>query len=238
MAIIQFRDLSITAAMRVNFYVFIELFLPYFAISRTIETKEDFKKIFYAMICSAVFLSFVGVFEALKGWHLYVSLVEILKGEAFAHTGLIYKWRHGLLRVFATFFNSIIFGVYLVVVTGIAVFLKNTALKKQALFYCVIALLGVAAICTTARAPIAGYVVFFLFFTVLAMRNAIKMVPFFLVVILILSFLPITQKIVSSLPFVGHNIQNTVEYRQHLWNNAVEVIKSGTMPSKLLKNRP
>jgi len=229
---IIFRDTSFTDAARSCLYIFLDRFLLYFALSRTIESVEGFKKIFCATMCTALFLSLGGILEALKHWHLYSGLVAMMNYQSLLFVQTTYAFRLDLLRAYGTFFNTIAFGMYFSAIIGMAVFLKETVFKKQALFYTTIILLIAASICTASRGAIVSYAVFFFFFAIFAMRKMIKMAPFFLLIIIIAAFLPITPKILSSLPFVGTDLQKTVVYRQRLWDNAIVIIKNAPLTGR------
>lgn len=91
------RDLPFTSMLRSLVEIVILVLLPYFAISRTLTTVEQFDKAIKALLLGAVFMAGVAVISALRGWNYYTMVPGTMTvGKMFT------EYRFGFLRVYAT----------------------------------------------------------------------------------------------------------------------------------------
>jgi len=125
LSVLAFRGsgISITEGLRVDVLLFLDIFLPYFVISRYIDSIEDIRQVFIAILFSAIMLSFVGMFEARLSWDFYGYLREAL-GYLPNNIGDWYHARGGFVRIRTTM-SPIPFGYFLALVLGIYLYLKD-----------------------------------------------------------------------------------------------------------------
>lgn len=125
LSVLAFRGegVSITEGLRADVLLFLDIFLPYFVISKYINSVEDIKQVFVAILFSAIMLSFVGLFEAKLSWDFYGYLREAL-GYLPNTIGDWYHARGGFVRIRTTM-SPIPFGYFLALVLGIYLYLKG-----------------------------------------------------------------------------------------------------------------
>jgi len=225
--IISFRDTTFTNALRINFYLFLDAFLIYFAVSRSIRKFDDFKEVILPMAFTAFFLAIMAVFEAVKAWHMYLGLLEAMGMPVPLAP---YTPRMDSLRAYGPFFGPISCGVYFCIMTGLLLYLILIKYKKaQVILSLAMLIFIIATICTFSRGPILGYALFFLIFGVLSFNKIVKLIPLFLLLFFVILALPITGKVISVIPGLGQEEQGTVTYRQKLLNNAIEVARQNPL---------
>jgi len=221
-----FRDTTMTNAFRSGFDLFIDFFVLYFAISRSIDldNKYVFEQLFRAIIFSGFILALISIYETVQNWHLFTSLPSILDSHG---GGVIdFRKRLGFLRAFASFYNPIPFGMYLGIIVGYGIYMRHLSGRIQKLYFnLIIAIFLIAIFCTVSRGPLVLLVLTIFIFLLLAKGKAYKIIPTLLALFFVLIFLPITDTIVSTLPFIGKKAQKSVDYRKVLWTNSMAVVK-------------
>lgn len=220
-----FRAPSLTEALRQSMLRWIDIFLPYYVISRSLRNIEDLKSVFWAILLSSGFLSVVGIFEEIKKWNFYGVTGALERQMFFGSMG-----RMGLLRIETTFGQPIAFGFFLVIGIAAVFFLWRSFDKKKIPALALAALLFLALLLTVSRGPWVGVVAFVgLWFLTLRFSKKAKffitllgtgfaLVPFFLGTSL-------GQKVVQTLPYVGAKEQGTLEYRENLWAAGIDTAK-------------
>ena len=68
LSLLQFRDNTITNAGRESFLLFIDIFVPYFVITRLINTPERLKMALTALFIGIIPFAALGVFEVITIW--------------------------------------------------------------------------------------------------------------------------------------------------------------------------
>jgi len=219
-----FRDTTLTNAFRGGFNMFVDIYMLYFVASRIASSKDDYEKIFNAMMFTAVILVLIAIFETSKGWHLYSSLPNAL--ESVGRRTVLYRSRLGILRSYASFENPLPFGLYLASMIGAVLFLRYTMYRhKKALMNLLIWLILMGVCATLSRGPLVSVVIFFAIFFMFAKQKALKMLPILIVMFFAFLLSPLSDVILSTLPFVGKKAQGTLNYRKELWSNSIEVIQ-------------
>ena len=74
--LLELRDSSMTNTLRQVLYVFIDVWLPYYVASRSMQRLADFKDALAGFVLAAMVLAIIGMFELLRHWHLYDALVN------------------------------------------------------------------------------------------------------------------------------------------------------------------
>lgn len=223
-AILTTRNGDISNILRSNFYLFIDIFLPYYVASRAFSQLEHFKKFAFVIFTSASILAMFAIFESLKSWHLYSSLLYSLDINYRFST---YLFRDGLLRATGPFSSSIVLGYVLTIGVGMGLAISSSLNNKKwlLLFF----LLYLLALLTTAsRGAWLGAA--FLYATyILLNHNKAKLIWKALTISIILSpvlfFTSYGYKIIQMLPFIGKANEGSINYRQELFDKALIVIQ-------------
>lgn len=223
-AIITTRNGDITNILRSNFYLFIDVFLPYYSASRAFHQLEHFKKFAFAIFTSASILAIFALFETLKSWHLYSSLAHSLDiTQRFSS----YLFRDGLLRATGPFSSSIVLGYILTTGLGMGLAISASFTNKKWLLLTL--LLFVLALLTTAsRGAWIGAIFLYATFILLhhnktkLIRQALTIAAVFSPILLFTSY---GEKIIRMLPFIGESSEGSISYRQELFDKALIVIQ-------------
>lgn len=222
--IINFRNGEITNILRSDFYLFTDIFLPYYAASRSLKQFVDFERVGHAMFISISLLALIGIFEAIRGWHLYSSLSYSLD---IAQRFSSYLFREGFLRATGPFSSGIVLGYVLTIGLGMGLAVM-TSFKNKGFFLIIIGIYTIGLISTASRGPWVGAFLMYLIF-VLFNRNRGKLIKKSLFASILLApialFSPYGQKILSMLPFIGESGGGTISYRQELLEKSWIVIQ-------------
>lgn len=221
---VYLRDTTITAALRQTFHLFLDVFLPYFVISRSLKDLQAFRDALSSFVIAIMVLALVAVFEFFKHWLLYQPLVDILQMDQ-GMRGYIY--RDGMLRVVASAGQPIVLGYLMVVGLGLYMFLKS-AVQQKLMRRSGMALLTAGLIVPLSRGPWIGAVMFMLVFIATGrnpVRSLISLALAAMVALPLIAVLPGTDKAINLLPFVGSTEKANVDYRVNLMTNSMIVIQ-------------
>lgn len=231
-SVIAFRDVTITVGLRKVFYHLLDILIPYYVISRSVRTLENFKEIFSAILYSAIILSVIGIFEEAKGWLLYQQMF----------TGGIPIHREGFLRVQTVFGSPIAFGFFITLALGVLLFLKDCYKNQKIFYYAVFCLLAGCLFLTVSRGPWVGCFILILAF--LLMRSDKYMswrlggLMFFVFLVSFLIVTPYGKQALSELPFFKSGAYGSIDYRVNLTKASFKVAKRnpifGSNPSQYM----
>ncbi|MBK8816010.1 MAG: O-antigen ligase family protein [Methylococcaceae bacterium] len=218
-----FRDNTVTNALRTSLLHVIDIFVPYYVLSRFLDSKEQLNRaIFALLICISPF-ALVGIFETVKHWHVFNTMKQGLTGAR----GNLYDIREGALRASAIFGTPIVLGYVMVIGFGLLLYLrpliKNTRLTTLAGLGFVAALLS-----TMARGPWVGFVCLCFAFMWTGRGGIKKIASWSLAGVLSLPVLAQTSvgsKFIDLLPFIGNARSDTIEYRTRLIQQSWIVFK-------------
>ena len=222
--IISTRNGEITNILRSNVYIFLDIFLPYYAASRSLSKFIDFQRISYVAFAFASVLAFLAIFETIRAWHLYSPLSSSL--GIYQHSSA-YLFRDGILRADGPFSGGIVLGYVLTFGLGLGLPIKDQYKKnKFFLFTIIISILGLLA--TASRGPWVGAALMYFIYILLSKNKAkhLKTISFgALAALPLLFFTSIGQKIVAMLPFIGESSTGSISYRQQLLEQSWIVIQ-------------
>ena len=221
-AILGFRDTTVTDGMRNAFTLFLDTLVPYYVISRYLNTLNQFTHAFTALLIAITILSLIGILESIKHWHLYHSLMLNLSDSATGYGG-----RSGILRASAIFTSPIILGYVIMIGFGVLLYIRPL-LNWSFTFYLVTLIILLGLLATISRGPWVGFVALLLTF-ILTSQDKLKSITLFLLSFMMISpFLFLTkygEKFLEVLPFIGTTAEHTVSYRERLLENAWIVIQ-------------
>jgi hypothetical protein len=223
-SLLSFRDDTFSNGVRFCFLNFLDYFLPYFVISRAITNLTDLNKVLFVLFLSISISTLIGIFEAVKFWHIYNHLVQHLLDIDRLHSLDV---RGGVLRAAATFMTPIALGYAITIGVGIYLYLSplfnKTILKQFIILGYVIGLYV-----TVSRGPWVGFVFLCLVYIWTGQnkfKHYSKILAGTAISIPILLSTSFGQKLYSLLPFVGTIRADTVEYRERLMEMSSIVIQ-------------
>ena len=218
-AYLNFRQNTTTNALREFLMLLLDIYIPYFMISRSAVTTEQMNRILLALLIGIMPLAVIGIFETAKHWNLYQTLTSSLTRVAHIQ---FYDMRAGSLRASGPFSSPIVYGYVLVVAFGLLLYLKPL-LRDKKLTNLASAIIVLCLLSTMARGPWVGLIALILVyiatgkskfkhFTLLAFSSIAGFT--------ILSFTTFGNKIIDLLPFIGTTRSDTIDYRERLIDNA------------------
>lgn len=224
MALIPFREGSVTGAMRDMFYLLVNVFLPYFVISRSLKTLQDFRAALTAFVLAAAVLAAIAMFEGAKHWLLYRSLEAALDLH-WGYSG--YLGRADMLRALGTAGQPIALGYLMVVGLGLMLYLKACLPGKPRAGWGGLALIAGGLAASLSRGPWVGAAVAIAAFTATGPRAGRSLMLLLLATLLVfglLLVLPGGQAVIDLLPWIGSVEPGSVEYRERVFDGALITI--------------
>lgn len=223
-ALLFLRETNLTNSLRGTFYLFIDIFLPYFVISRALKNIQAFRDAMLSLVLAIMVLVPLAIFESFKHWILYSSWTEIveLKGDLTQ-----YLAREGILRAIVTAGQPIALGYLMVVGMGLYLFLQR-AVEHKLMRNMGMLLLVVGLIAPLSRGPWIGAAVLIVVFIATgryAIRRLMSMVLVAMLALPLLAVLPGGEKIINLLPIIGSTEKENIDYRERLITNSMIVIQ-------------
>jgi len=223
-AMLYLRETSLTDTLRQGLYLFIDVFLPYYVVSRALRNMAGFKDALFSLVIAVLLLAIIGVFEMLRHWLLYSALLAALDLKSgFTN----YLGRIDLLRASASTGHSIALGYVITVAIGFYLFLQEGVRSK--IHRCLGALLLVAGLfAPLARGPWLGAAALISVYIATGRAALKRLMVLGLVGLLslpLLAILPGGQKVLDLLPFVGAIEAGNITYRERLIDNSLIVIQ-------------
>ena len=205
---------SITATMRRGVLIGIDLWLPYYVLSRSCRTRESLVEVMAAFALAMFVLTPLAVLEAASHWALYAGLQEQWGTARIIN----YLSRGNFLRAQLTAGHSIVLGFAMMIAFGFWLFLQS---RVAPVGWRVLAMptLLVGLAMPSARGPWVGAMLVVLVFLALGPNRGSRTFKFLgllalLSVIAVIS--PYGDQIVERLPFIGTLDEGTVSYRERL----------------------
>lgn len=223
MVVLQLRETSMTDTLRQALYLFIDVFLPYFVISRSLKNLGDFRHALLAFVIAAMLLAVVGIFEAARHWLLYQALTGAL-GLDWGYSA--YLPRSGIIRALATAGHPIALGYVIAVAIGFFLYLQGIIKDKTSRRLGLALLLG-GLVAPLSRGPWVGALALIVIFIATgpsAMRRLTTFGVAGSLALPLLSILPGGNKIIDFLPFIGTIEKENIDYRDKLIDNTLIVI--------------
>lgn len=222
-SVLAFRGGNFTSDARAALMLWIDIFLPYYVASRSIQNTEAFRHALVGMVLGGVLLSALAVVEVLRSWKLYEAASVSLGLHSFG----AYKMRGSFIRPAGTVIDSIGLGYVIVVAAGAYLYLKRTfdGRMKIGLGWLVLAT-GVLA--SLSRGPWVGALLLLIVFVLMGpspLKRLFQGAAAAACVLLVLVIVPAGQQIIKLLPFVGEEEQGNVQYRADLLPASLPVIE-------------
>jgi hypothetical protein len=213
---------TVTGVMRSIFYRIVEIVIPYYALSRSLNSVERFRDVFMSFSIGAFIISLIGVVEFSRHWLLFSSIAHHW-GSADLSGG--YLNRGDSLRAVSSAGQSIAMGYTLAIAIGLFLYLR----KSMPNWVLGLMILIGGVISPLSRGPWVGLAgSLFVIMVTSPNRNKIVMYilalsPPLMVVLLSTDF---GKTIIDHLPFIGSVDEGNVVYRQNLFDAAIEVVRN------------
>ena len=223
-ATLQLRDKSFTDAIRQSFYLSIDIFLPYYVVSRSLDTIQKFKEASLGFVIASLILALIGCFEFLRHWLLYNALIPAM-GMTWDLSN--YLNRGDFLRASATTGQAIVLGLVMVVALGcyqfIQPYIRSAASRRLGML-----LLVAGLIAPLSRGPWIGALILLIMF-ILTGQHATKKLTLLAITALcalpLVAIMPGGEKVINMLPFIGKTENENITYRQNLIDVSIVVIE-------------
>jgi len=219
---LKVRDSNITGIFRFGFYQALDVILPYYVISRSLRTLENFRAAILGFVIGATIMAVLSMFEFTKHWLLYAALVRSL-GIEWDYLG--YLGRSGGLRSIVSTGHPIALGYALMIGLGFLMYLTNTVERLTAKRIATVTLLG-GLFATLSRGPWLGAAIQFISFSAFGPNRSRLLVQYgFLTAcaLTVLALIPGGQWIFKLMTFGGND--TTVTYRQQIMENSWVVVQ-------------
>jgi O-antigen ligase len=217
------RESNITGMARLAFYLFIDIFLPYYVISRSLINLQTLRDALLSLVLAIMVLAPIAVFEFSKHWLLYQSLLDVLNLQG----GGLYSPRDNMIRALVTSSSPIVLGYLMVVGMGFYLFLQRS-IEQKLIRRLGMGLLTAGLLVTMSRGPWVGAAVLLIVFIATGRNPAKRLTGLALAAVLalpLIAILPWGEKIINLLPFIGSTDQGSVDYRERLLTNSMIVIQ-------------
>ncbi|MES9899577.1 MAG: O-antigen ligase family protein [Sedimenticola sp.] len=223
-AALYLRETTVTDTLRQSFYLFTDIYLPYFVISRSLKDIQGFRDALLSLVTAAMILALIGIFEATRHWLLYKPVIGALSLEG----GMLgYLERADLLRAIAAAGHPIALGSVIVVAIGFYLYLQQS-IKSKLYRRLGLALLVAGLIAPLSRGPwlgAAALIIVFITTGPYASRRLATLALAAMIALPLLAVLPGGQKVINLIPFIGKTEAVNITYRQRLIETSWIVIK-------------
>lgn len=218
-----------TDSIRRVFVEFFSLFVPYYAISRSLDERRKIVEALAYFCLAGCVISAVAVFEAMKHWLLYSDMVARWTTD----TAMIpYLARDGSLRAAASAGHPLALGTLLASMLGLWMGVKSFV-DSRPWRVAITLLLCAGLFAAYSRGPWLGAAVAYVAFVTVRgeiFTKPLKVVAIPLLVVAVVMFTPLGDKVKSVFPFLGGNVgdQNIV-YRERLFDVSREIISQSPL---------
>lgn len=214
---------TLTNAARILFLQCLNIIVPYYVASRYLKTREQVEDVLRMLVLASLVVGVLGAFENIKGWILYDKVSLSLGGDY----GMGYLKRGELLRAAGTTGQPIVLGYIMAVATGVYYYV-SAGVKSGVVKYSVYVALLLGLYAPISRGPWVGAALMFLFVILFEPAPATRLMRILvrtIVPLAIVLMTPAGQSFVDKLPIIGTVDPGSVEFRQDLLSNAIEVIQ-------------
>lgn len=221
---LSLRDANLTDTARQAFYLFVDVFLPYYVASRGLRKLAQLRDAMQAFVIAAILIAVIAAFEFARHWLLYRGVLGAM-GIDWGYS--TYLGRAGTLRASASTGHSIALGFALAVSLGLCLAILP-GLRSRLAKLILVAPLGIGLFASLSRGPWVGAAVIVIAFIATgryAPRRLIMLALAGVVSLPLLAVLPGGQKFLDLLPFIGNVEKGNIDYRERLMDNSLIVIQ-------------
>jgi hypothetical protein len=219
---------SATNVMRRAFLFFFDIFVLYYAISRSCSDQRKIVDAQAAFCLSAAIMALIAVFEHFKKWLLYTQLANDWN-PSDANYLMAWLFRgDSWLRTQASAGHALALGFLLAIAFGFWLHLQSRVPTLRARL-AVSTIFWFGMIAAFSRGPWIGAVLIYLAYSALKPRAVSRVfrAAFVVAVALgLLSLSPIGERLLGSLPFTGAQADANFVYRQRLLDRSLQLIQA------------
>lgn len=227
LSLLQFRDNSLTNAGRESFLLFIDIFVPYYVITRLINTYERLKMALTAFFIGIIPFAALGIFEVMTNWLLYIPMMRMLDDS----TANLYRdIRGGGVRA-SLLMGPIVLG-YTMIYAGSLLLYLQYFIKKRKLVFIAFSIIFLCLLASKSRGPWIGFALMIMMFLWTGRDGFGKLVKYGILGVFLLiaaSLTPAGSKYVGLLPFIGDERTDTFDYRVQLIENSKILFKKNPL---------
>lgn len=219
---LQLRETSFTDTLRYGFNLFVDIFLPYYAASRSLRTMQDFRDAMLAFAVAAMVLAAIAVVETLT-FHLFYRPPMDRMGLSWSF--LNYLPRNSMLRSAGSTGHPIALGYVMAMAIGFLMFAGHGLRPKARLRG--MATLVAGFIAPFSRGPWIGgatLLASFIFTGSRPVGRLLKITLMSILAIAVVSVLPGGHVVTDLLPFIGNTDEVNVQHRENLVDAAYVVV--------------
>lgn len=216
MGLLEFRDNTLTNGLRSATMLILDIYLPYFAITRIIDTHEKLKLAMLAFLIGLLPFALIGGFEAIRHWFLYLPISDHLERDNMFNQ--YSDLRGGGLRAMGVFMSPIVLG-YSMIFCGAFLLYFQSMIKNKNLVILAFMGIGICLLGTKARGPWIAFalmVIVFIWYGRAGISRIFKYGILAIIALMIASMTPTGSKYVDMLPIIGDTSSDTIDYRTQL----------------------
>jgi O-antigen ligase len=220
--VLRFREDDLIGVLRYVVYSMVDIIIPYYAISRSLQNISDFKEVFASFALNGTVIAVIAIFEFAKRWLVYTSMGDALHLDVTVS----YLDRGDFLRAMVTSGQPIVLGYDLIAVLGAIIFLKSNPVSKWRYLFVIAAIL-LGEIASLSKGPWVGVVLMAIAFLITDNQGAKKISYALAAIALIAVVLLNTEfgaKAIEYLPFVGNLDEGSMSYRQLLLDKSLQAV--------------
>lgn len=169
LCLLSFRNTTVTSGLRESLNVLMDIFIPYYVISRCIQSVNDFYKVFFAIVFTAVMLSFLGFFEQIFRWGFFRYLPDLLDFRSIPVT-MVGGMRDGMLRI-STTMAPLPLGYFMVLALGMLILMKDLLPGSRLFFIATVGLFLMTLFFTGSRGAWLSLVILLMVYLYLKISN-------------------------------------------------------------------
>lgn len=187
------------------------------------NSKDKINKSLFCILYTSILVAIIGIFEAIKHWHLYFQLYS-----KYSNLEIMYVERAGFLRVSSVFESPIVLGYVMMIAIGILQYFWLTKFITKINYYSILLILLTCLFLTISRGPWIGTLVMIFVYFILSTQKVDKILKLFVSIIFLVIPFSLTKYwdvFYNLLPFIGKTDSNTISYRERLITMSLKVIK-------------
>jgi O-Antigen ligase len=216
---------SITNVLRRAFLFYIDVYVPYFVVSRSCSSRDSLIEAQAAYCLSSAVMAVLALFEFSRHWLLYVDITARWTGDAAAS---FYLMRGEMLRAYVTAGHALALGFLLAIAFGFWLNLQSR-IPSRAQRISVSCVFWLGLLGAYSRSPWLGALIIYFTFAALQPGAVLRLAKSLAVSAMIAGAIlisPLGQRIIDVLPFMGGKVDSTSGlYRQRLTLRAWEIIQ-------------
>jgi O-antigen ligase len=222
--ILYFPLNSLTNNIRYAFLTVIDVAIPYLLITRSRLSSKQIIEIILMFALGVSVLAAISIVEIGLSWPIFNVVMNVWDRPDPLMNFLM---REGMFRAQTTAGHSLVMGYAAMV--GLAAWTASEVIKPNRIiqaFFFMLLLAGLIA--SLARGAWLGCAIMVIIYILLTKNPIVNVTKLLLLVGLVVAagmLTPFGTKIVSLMPFIGTAEQGNIEYRQVLFNFAVEILK-------------